>query len=625
MESLVQIGLSNAVVAVVLAGVAALVGALVRKPALTHGLWLLVLLKLVTPPLFLIPIPWSEPAGQDKVAALVAALPEEGPAEAAAVPPFLLWAEGEVFEVRGEEVVVPDVPAHRQAVDAALQEIEEAPAVAAGWWRLLGGVWLAGAVAWFAVAFSRIAAFHRLLRHATPAPAALCEQIAALAERLGLKRLPSVWLVPGKLAPMIWTAPTGPRLLLPAELWDELPAGQRRTLLVHELAHLVRRDHWVRVLEMFTLGLYWWHPIVWIACRQLREAEEQCCDAWVVSTLDGSRRDYAEALVETLDFLAKARTATPSLASGVGRVSDLKRRLTMILRGTTPRALTWRGVFGLLALAGFLLPALPVLAQQPGGDPAAALKELREKLAELEKKLATRPAQPPATKVEAPKIDAEALKKAEADLKEAQKILQAKSAELAELSKKVAEAQAKVAKAGGKVEAAKVIRLSLTGEPGKEGFFRVEPFIDGGKDILFLKKFEGKEAEDVIRWRFAPAVPGVPGVHVPPVPPAPPAPGTTARVVEVIGRPATPAAPGTPARVVEVVGQPRPAGGDNRLDNIERQLGELRRLIEEMRRNPGPGRTPPAAPPGTGTGGRTGQPVEFEFKIAPAPESKPGR
>lgn len=599
MESLVQIGLSNAVVAVVLAGVAALVGALVRKPALTHGLWLLVLLKLVTPPLFLIPIPWSEPAGRDKVEALVAALPEV-PAEPAEVPPFLLWAEGEVIEVHGEVAVVPDVPAHRQAVDAALQEIEAAPAVAAGWWRLLGGVWLAGAVAWFAVAFSRIAAFQRLLRHATPAPAVLCEQIAALAEQLGLKRLPSVWLVPGKLAPMIWTAATGPRLLLPAELWDGLPAEQRRTLLVHELAHLVRRDHWVRVLEMLTLGLYWWHPVVWVACRQLREAEEQCCDAWVVSTLDGSRRDYAEALVETLDFLAKARTATPSLASGVGRVSDLKRRLTMILRGTTPRALTWRGVFGLLALAGFLLPALPVLAQQPGGDPAAQLKELREKLAELEKKLATRP---PAAKVEAPKIDVEALKKAEAELKDAQKVLEAKAAEMAELSKKVAAAQEKIAKAGGKVEQAKVIRLALTGEPGKEGFFRVEPAI-GGKDILFLKKFEGKEAEDVIRlW-----TPGRPGVA--PVPPVPPLP------------------PGTPARVVEVIGQPRPApqpGGDNRLDNLERQLNELRRVIEEIRRNPGPARTPPGAPPGAGTGGRPGQPVEFEFRLAPAPEPKPGR
>ena len=46
MDSLVQLGLSNAVVAGGLAIVAALVGALARKPALTHCLWLLVLLKL---------------------------------------------------------------------------------------------------------------------------------------------------------------------------------------------------------------------------------------------------------------------------------------------------------------------------------------------------------------------------------------------------------------------------------------------------------------------------------------------------------------------------------------------------------------------------------------------------
>src|SRR5262249_18755522 len=136
---------------------------------------------------------------------------------------------------------------------------------------------------------------------------------------------------------------------------------------------LRRRDHWVRALEFVVMGLYWWHPVVWYARRELREAEEQCCDAWVVSTLPGAGRTYATALMDTLDFLSTARSAVPPLASGLGQVSDLKRRLTMIMRGTTPRALSWPGCLTVLALGAFFLPLLPALQAQD--TPSKAEKE----------------------------------------------------------------------------------------------------------------------------------------------------------------------------------------------------------------------------------------------------------
>ena len=55
MDSLLTVLLSNAVAAVVLALVALAAGRVLRRPALTHGLWLLVLLKLLTPPLVRVP------------------------------------------------------------------------------------------------------------------------------------------------------------------------------------------------------------------------------------------------------------------------------------------------------------------------------------------------------------------------------------------------------------------------------------------------------------------------------------------------------------------------------------------------------------------------------------------
>ena len=57
MGTLLEIALSNAVVAALLALAAAAVSALCRRPALAHRLWLLVLLKLVTPPVLPVPLP----------------------------------------------------------------------------------------------------------------------------------------------------------------------------------------------------------------------------------------------------------------------------------------------------------------------------------------------------------------------------------------------------------------------------------------------------------------------------------------------------------------------------------------------------------------------------------------
>ena len=68
-------------------------------------------------------------------------------------------------------------------------------------------------------------------------------------------------------------------------------------MLAHELAHLKRRDHWVRWFEAVVLGFYWWDPIAWWARREMERTEEEACDAWVVSLLPAAGGAYAEALV----------------------------------------------------------------------------------------------------------------------------------------------------------------------------------------------------------------------------------------------------------------------------------------------------------------------------------------
>src|SRR5262245_58979236 len=91
MDSLLHIGLSNAIAACALAAVAGIVGCFCRRPAVRHALWLLVLLKLVTPPL--IDIPVGQPPASPSLAD--ASAPEE--------------ASVRVLEIDVAPVAVPDV------------------------------------------------------------------------------------------------------------------------------------------------------------------------------------------------------------------------------------------------------------------------------------------------------------------------------------------------------------------------------------------------------------------------------------------------------------------------------------------------------------------------------------
>jgi beta-lactamase regulating signal transducer with metallopeptidase domain len=371
MPTLLQIGLSNVLVASALA-VVAFACSRCRRPALAHGLWLLVLLKLVTPALIPVRVPWfdrgvaSSPAGaslstrQSRPSASAGSeqLTSNQLAWTESVPtdPFPPLADGEA-DIQAEAA---DLPALTAAENEPASVPETPPT---SWWTVAAWTWLAGSCLWFAGVVLSIHRSRRLLRSARPASAPVQSQAGELARRLGLKRCPRVWLVPGAVSPMVWALGGAPRLLFPSKLLDRLDADQRAALLLHELAHVRRRDHWVRLVELIALGLYWWCPVAWWARRELREAEEQCCDAWVVWASAGAGHDYALALLQTVAFVSNARLPLPMGASGIGHVPQLRRRLTMIMQGRTPRSLSVVGWAGLLGLGLFLLPLMPARAQ----------------------------------------------------------------------------------------------------------------------------------------------------------------------------------------------------------------------------------------------------------------------
>ena len=95
-----------------------------------------------------------------------------------------------------------------------------------------------------------------------------------------------------------------------------------RGILAHELAHLRRRDHWVRRLVLIAGLAWWWHPVYWLTRRRLDAEAELACDEWAVAAIPEGRLAYAEALLAVCRSLNSARPPEPALGAAAQAVSS---------------------------------------------------------------------------------------------------------------------------------------------------------------------------------------------------------------------------------------------------------------------------------------------------------------
>ncbi|MBW3596042.1 MAG: M48 family metalloprotease [Planctomycetes bacterium] len=359
MSSLLSIVISNVVLGAALATVALVVTRCWRNRHVAHVLWVLVLAKLVTPPLWHVPVPVadlidSEPrnvrepdeaSSSDALAASVSADNPPGVDEAETIDDLVQPA-----------VESPDWRAG-DAADSTPRVLENAasPSPTVRWSVLLAQFWLMSSVLCAVAVAVRAIRFHRLARRGQPSNDQLMTRVIRLARRIGLRRLPDVRLLDARCSPMVWPLARRKMLLLPQRLVDELTPEQLDTVIAHELAHLVRRDDLVRLLETAVTCLFWWNPVVWYARRELHAAEEDCCDALVVCSLPESRQQYGTALLRAAEMITFGRPL-PTLASAFGQQRLLKRRIEMILHHPFRRSPSWSARLILFVLSLVVLP-----------------------------------------------------------------------------------------------------------------------------------------------------------------------------------------------------------------------------------------------------------------------------
>ncbi len=219
--------------------------------------------------------------------------------------------------------------------------------------------------------------------------------------RLRVRQLPAIMKSPALSVPAavgLWR----PVILVPSAICDRLSENQWRDILVHESAHILRRDHVMVLLQSVIGAVFWMNPLVHLLNRRLVRAREEVCDNYVLSFTDG--RSYGKTLLELAELIPPAgRLAfSPGLLGVRWRLQDRISGLLDPRRKATTRTTTFSAAIvfsshlllvGLLAAADTAKPSggddLPATGtgQQAGSDPDtdARWRSVAESIAEADR------------------------------------------------------------------------------------------------------------------------------------------------------------------------------------------------------------------------------------------------
>jgi beta-lactamase regulating signal transducer with metallopeptidase domain len=153
-----------------------------------------------------------------------------------------------------------------------------------------------------------------------------------------------------------------PSVLVPESLLSRLEGDLADHVLIHELAHLGRRDDWAKLAGRLLEAAVWFHPVARWILKRLEFERELACDDWVAAV--SSRRAYAASLTRLAE-LRVGKSQHALAASMVGQGSQVGRRVRSLL---DPRRNAGLGISrGGFVLAVTVIAGLLVCgAQAPG-------------------------------------------------------------------------------------------------------------------------------------------------------------------------------------------------------------------------------------------------------------------
>ncbi|NOZ39026.1 MAG: M56 family metallopeptidase [Planctomycetes bacterium] len=275
----------------------ALAAMLLRRasPAVRFWLWQIVALKLLLLPFWLVDVPL--------------------PARFASKPPPTVT--NTAIELPSPAPTPTDAPTKTSAPSLAISPPQTANPSSLGpqikWQTGLLAVWLTVVAYQIARVLAQRKSLRRLLHQAQPAKnqEALVVECAAA---LGLPRPPTTQQIDADVSPFVcgvWQ----PILVLPKSLVDSATPTRLRQIVLHELAHIRRRDLlWCWIPTVMQL-VYWFHPAAhWVAYR-IKLERELACDQLAIQHSNSSASDYADTLVDVVSHNAARIAAHAALSA----------------------------------------------------------------------------------------------------------------------------------------------------------------------------------------------------------------------------------------------------------------------------------------------------------------------
>lgn len=216
------------------------------------------------------------------------------------VPAFLRASPEQSFAAAPAEFPANNLPPITGEADL-FTPAQLAPFEPIRWGIILIGTWLGVAVLWLGYQLIQQARFKsHLVAQSSEPKAQLSAELARAAETVGLRKVPKVRVAQDRTGPLV-TGVFNPLVIVPNNFDETFEAQQRHFALVHEFAHIKRRDLWVALTTLIFRAVNWPNPLVHYASHKLRGDQEAACDAFVVKVTGGeTAHSYAETLVKAV-------------------------------------------------------------------------------------------------------------------------------------------------------------------------------------------------------------------------------------------------------------------------------------------------------------------------------------
>ena len=197
--------------------------------------------------------------------------------------------------------------------------------------------------------------FHlrRLKRRARPAARELQQQLDRWLHACRVRRKVRL-LLSDRIGSPLAAGFLHPAILLPDGVVEQFGQPELDHVLLHELAHVARRDDWTNLATRIAGSLLALHPVAAWVVRRIDREREMACDDWVVAHT-GQARPYAASLARLFELCAIRRRIV--LASGMAEsAGSLSARIEVLLRcgrQFTPRLSAARVAAMTCLLVGF--------------------------------------------------------------------------------------------------------------------------------------------------------------------------------------------------------------------------------------------------------------------------------